>query len=126
MALSDHEQQLLDQMERALYAEDPQFATSLRRASTGSVMRGRAVLGAVGIVIGMGILVAGVATALIPLGVVGFLVMLVGGVAIYAALRPLPDGEAGASANVKAPKVKKSSGFMHRMEDRWNRRHDER
>ncbi len=124
MALSDHEQQLLDQMERALYAEDPQFATSLRRASTGKVMRGRAILGVVGIVVGMGILVAGVATALIPLGVLGFLVMLVGGVAIYAALRPLPENEAVAGGNVKAPKVKKSSGFMHRMEDRWNRRHD--
>lgn len=123
MALSDHEQQLLDQMERALYAEDPQFATNLRRASTGSIMRGRAILGIIGIVIGMGILVTGVATALIPLGVLGFLVMLVGGVAIYAAMRPVPDGDAGPS--VKAPKAKKSSGFMHRMEDRWNRRHDE-
>lgn len=122
MALSDHEQQLLDQMERALYAEDPQFATSLRRASSGPAMRGRAVIGVVGIVLGMAILVAGVATALIPLGILGFLVMLVGGVMIYAAFRPVPAGDAAAAP--KQPRVKKSSGFMHRMEDRWNRRHD--
>ena len=30
MPLSEHEQRLLEQMERALYAEDPKFASSLR------------------------------------------------------------------------------------------------
>ena len=32
MPLSEHEQRLLEQMERALYAEDPKFASSLRSA----------------------------------------------------------------------------------------------
>jgi len=32
MPLSEHEQRLLEQMEKALYAEDPKFATSLRGA----------------------------------------------------------------------------------------------
>lgn len=123
MALSDHEQQLLDQMERALYAEDPQFATSLRRAGSGPAMRGRAVIGVIGIVVGMAVLVAGVATALIPLGVLGFLIMLIGGVAIYAAFRPVPTADGGAPT-AQQPRAKKSNGFMHRMEDRWNRRHD--
>jgi hypothetical protein len=30
--LSEHEQRLLEQMERALYAEDPKFVSSLRGA----------------------------------------------------------------------------------------------
>jgi hypothetical protein len=32
VALSDREQKLLEQMEKALYAEDPKFASSLRRS----------------------------------------------------------------------------------------------
>ena len=32
MALSDREQKLLEQMEKALYAEDPKFASTLRRS----------------------------------------------------------------------------------------------
>jgi hypothetical protein len=31
MPLSDHEQRMLDQIESALYAEDPKFASSVRR-----------------------------------------------------------------------------------------------
>ena len=30
MPLSDHEQRMLDQIESALYAEDPKFASSVR------------------------------------------------------------------------------------------------
>ena len=37
MPLSEHEQRLLEQMERALYAEDPKFASALR----GHDLRGR-------------------------------------------------------------------------------------
>ena len=37
MPLSEHEQRLLEQMEKALYAEDPKFATSLQ--SRGGMVR---------------------------------------------------------------------------------------
>ena len=33
MPLSDHEQRMLDQIESALYAEDPKFASSVRGGS---------------------------------------------------------------------------------------------
>ncbi|EBF6878346.1 DUF3040 domain-containing protein, partial [Salmonella enterica subsp. enterica serovar Saintpaul] len=32
MPLSEHEQQLLEQMEQALYAEDPKFASQMQGA----------------------------------------------------------------------------------------------
>ena len=41
MPLSEHEQRLLEQMERALYAEDPKFAPSLRSGAAGRASRGR-------------------------------------------------------------------------------------
>ena len=61
MPLSEHEQRLLEQMEKALYAEDPKFATSLRSAPGARAARGRAALGVLGLLAGIGLLVAGAA-----------------------------------------------------------------
>ena len=43
--LSEHEQRVLEQMEQALYAEDPRFATSLVGKSEARQRRRRAALG---------------------------------------------------------------------------------
>ena len=51
--LSEHEQRLLEQMERALYAEDPKFVSSLRGTDLRSHHRRRAVQSAVGFVLGI-------------------------------------------------------------------------
>ena len=48
MPLSEHEQRLLEQMERALYAEDPKFATALRGSDLRGRYRRRAAYGAIG------------------------------------------------------------------------------
>ncbi|MHB1164649.1 MAG: DUF3040 domain-containing protein [Candidatus Nanopelagicales bacterium] len=127
MPLSEHEQRLLEQMEKALYAEDPKFATSLRSAPGARAARGRAALGVLAVLAGMGLLLAGVATTVIALGVLGFVVMLVGAVILYSAFgtrAPETAGEA-AAAPAEAPRSRKSSGFMDRMEDRWRRRSDD-
>ena len=47
MPLSEHEQRLLEQMERALYAEDPKFASSLRGKDPRSNFRRRVLLAGV-------------------------------------------------------------------------------
>lgn len=131
MPLSEHEQRLLEQMERALYAEDPKFATSLR-SGPGRASRGRAALGVLVLFAGVALLMVGVIMPLIPLGVVGFVVMVVGAVLAYSGLRGRPatetaatgSGEGGAApAPAKAPK--RSNGFMDKLEDRWRRRRDE-
>ena len=76
MPLSEHEQRLLEQMERQLYADDPKLASTLRGTGRSLRSRHQVVLGAIGIVLGLVLLVAGVAAPLWPLGVAGFLVML--------------------------------------------------
>ena len=127
MPLSEHEQRLLEQMEKALYAEDPKFATSLR--STGGVAsRGRAALGVVAVLAGLGVLLAGMAMALPFLGVFGFVVMLAGAVLTYFAFTR-GGGTASESATTDAsapsapkPQPPRSSGFMDRMEERWRKR----
>ena len=125
MPLSEHEQRLLEQMEKALYAEDPKFATSLRSTPGARAARGRAALGVLGVLAGLGLLLAGVATTLIIVGVVGFTIMLAGSVLVYSAFQARPVDDAAAPTTESAPRSHKSSGFMDRMEDRWRRRSED-
>ncbi len=125
MPLSEHEQRLLEQMEKALYAEDPKFATSLRSASGTRAARGRAALGVLAVLAGLGLLLAGVATMLIIVGVLGFVLMLTGSVLVYSAFRVRPVEDVAAPPTEAPSRSRKSSGFMDRMEDRWRRRSED-
>ncbi|MDO9486333.1 MAG: DUF3040 domain-containing protein [Actinomycetota bacterium] len=125
MPLSEHEQRLLEQMERALYAEDPKFATSLRSSSMARASRGRAALGVLIVFAGIGCLVTSMAMQATPLGILGFAVMLIGAVLVYTAfLRPRAGAET-AEGEQPAPKAKTPStktSFMDRVEGRWRKR----
>lgn len=137
MPLSEHEQRLLEQMEKALYAEDPKFATTLRSARGTKASRGRGALGVLAILAGLGLLLAGVATTVIALGVLGFVAMLIGCVIVYSAFQSrgvvVEDAEA-ASGPASGPagstgqggsSGQGGTGFMDRMEDRWRRRNED-
>jgi hypothetical protein len=133
MPLSEHEQRLLEQMERALYAEDPKFATSMRNPRTVAGDKRRVALGVVAFLIGIGLLLAGVATQLVVVGVVGFLAMLGGIWLAVLAFRPRtenPAAAAGAAASaprsIRTARSKKRSGgsLAERMEERWRRRRE--
>lgn len=122
MPLSEHEQRLLEQMERALYAEDPKFATSLRTPADRRGSRRRSALAVVLALIGAGVLVGGVAWSLVPVGVLGFVIMLGGTFLLVNTLsnvRRTPP--AGAAAPAPQPR---KVGFMDRVEERWRRRHE--
>lgn len=126
MPLSDHEQRLLEQMERALYAEDPKFADALRKSRSATMDRKGVALGAVGILVGLALLVSGVATQIVVLGILGFIGMLGGAFLSYRAVtKTAEEGEAGtAGAAPRAPRPSKQSGggFMNRLEERWQQR----
>ncbi len=127
MPLSEHEQRLLEQMERALYAEDPKFATALRSPADRRGTRRRSALGVVIALVGAAVLVGGVAASLIVVGVLGFVVMLAGTFFVVASIsnsrRPAAaePSEAAAPSPASAPR---RSRFMDRVEERWRRRHD--
>jgi len=80
--LSEHEQRLLEQMERALSAEDPRLASALR-GSAAARRRHRTMVGSVaGFVLGLVMLMAGVINArFLVVSVAGFVLMLVCAVA---------------------------------------------
>ncbi|MBK6872459.1 MAG: DUF3040 domain-containing protein [Kineosporiaceae bacterium] len=132
MPLSDNEQRLLEQMERALYAEDPKFASTMRGVARRHGYLSRLIIGLLAVVIGLVVLLLGVAKGMVLIGVLGFLAMLGGTVFAFSARRRSgPTGVVTATGGVRPPaagrKSKGSKGtFMQRMEQRWDRRRDER
>ncbi|MCZ3386913.1 MAG: DUF3040 domain-containing protein [Actinomycetia bacterium] len=122
MPLSEHEQRLLEQMERQLYAEDPKLASTLRGTGRSLRSRHRLLFGVIGVGAGLALLVAGAASQLWPLGVAGFLVMLGGGWWASTGWQGAARGPTPASP--QTPKSSQRSGFMHRIEERWDRRRD--
>src|SRR5215204_2419367 len=73
--LSEHEQRLFDQIERSL-AEDPKFASAVRSTDPRFHARRRIILAAIAVLVGLAVLIFGVAGKNPLLGVAGFVVML--------------------------------------------------
>ena len=125
MPLSDHEQKLLAQMEQALYAEDPKFATTLtgRQRGVGSVSR--ALVAVASVALGLTLIIVGISNDWLWLSVIGFVVMFGGVVFAVAApaSRTVPDAPARGSAP-RGPAPRAKSSFVQRMEERWERRAD--
>lgn len=148
MALSEREQQMLEEMEQALYAEDPRFATSMKGGPLGGDLRRRRIIGAVGVVAGLGLVLLGVSTS-VWVGVVGFVVIVA---SLAVALTPRREGglqavqadgslgaprkpggrvprgartgrpAKGAARPGRAARPQKSGTFMQRLEQRWEQR----
>ncbi len=137
MPLSEHEQRMLEQIESALYAEDPKFASTVRGGRLRSATGRRRIQSAALFVLGLCLLVAGIALPVKPGGfpiisLLGFIVMFGAGVLLL--LGSSSSGRRGEDASQAghggsaAPgrgKQRKSGGFAARMEDRFRRRFEQ-
>ena len=130
MPLSEHEQRMLEQMERALYAEDPKFATALEGSGLRTYTRRRVYQAVAGFLVGIALLMAGMVAQQIWVSVVGFLVMLGCAVLAVTGWRKAPKpgeqpaaGAAGAAGARRQTRQRRS--MMDRIEQRWQRRRDE-
>src|SRR5215469_8004533 len=74
--LSEHEQRQLEQIEQALYADYPKLAQAVRAKDPRIHYKRRVVEAAIGFLLGVGLLLAGVVSKVILIGVGGFVVML--------------------------------------------------
>lgn len=132
MPLSEHEQRLLDQIERALYAEDPKFASNVRGARMRSPSRRRRLQGIALFAIGLVLLIVGimlpVRLASIPVvSVIGFLVMFGGAVfAIFARGGGGDGDEAEQAEDMPTGGGGGKSSLAQRMEERFRRRFEDR
>ncbi|MBS1697211.1 MAG: DUF3040 domain-containing protein [Actinobacteria bacterium] len=123
MPLSEQEQRLLDEMERHLMQNDADVVSA--HAGDRALSYRNLIYGAVLLLAGVGGLIVGVMVgnvAGILIGVVAFAAMLGG---LMLALTPVHrsgDREPAAGTKAKEP----SASFMDRMNDRWDRRHEER
>lgn len=126
MALSEREQELLAQLEKQLN-DDPAFASTMTGSqplvapAVASSPR-NLVIGALIAVVGLGLIIAGVSTKLILLGVLGFVVAAAG--VYFATTAPKNAKAAGSTATSRqAPsKSKGNSRFMQNLENKWDER----
>ena len=142
MPLSEHEQRQLEQIEQALYREDPKFGR-LVRSSDPRVHHKRKLLQAfVGVLIGAGVLAAGLVTHRVYLEAAGAAVlalslvwMMVSWRRHVARTRPAQSPQSPAQSKVAPARSGGSSKparsgqtrrarLMERMEERWRRRQE--
>ncbi|RBY85571.1 DUF3040 domain-containing protein [Blastococcus sp. TF02A-30] len=136
MPLSEHEQRLLEQIERALVDDDPKFASSVRTGDRRLKARRRLQIGAALVVVGFAALVGGAVAESVILGVIGFLVAF-GGAALavlnYKAATgaveagPTPAGGRGPAGTGRGGRAARAGRqpLKNRLEERFRRRYDQ-
>jgi len=125
MPLSEHEQRLLDEIEQALWAEDPKFASSVRSARPRSRVRMMLALSAVGVILGLAVVMIGLTANLIVVGVLGFVLIVGSCVAAASALRGPRHSTASAAINTPSTPPSRQNNLRTKMEDRMRRRFEE-
>lgn len=129
MPLSEHEQRMLEQIESALYAEDPKFAHAVRSTNPQVHYKRRIVKAALGFVVGVCTLMAGLVinegTVTIAVSVTGFLLMVVccvWALTSWKRMTGIGNEPAQGGGGQEKPAKPAKTGFMERMEERWRRR----
>jgi hypothetical protein len=122
MALSEQEQRLLEEMERGLYQNDADFVATVgqRRGKPNYTV---VVVGALLALAGIATIIVGVVIHQTLVGALGFVVMFAG---VLLAIAPPRRGEPIAPTSSPRGKPRKAAGFMDNLNDRWDKRQDER
>ena len=136
MPLSEHEQRLLEQIERALVDDDPKFASSVRTGDRRLKSRRRLQIGATLVVVGFAILVGGAVAQEWLIGALGSLIAF-GGLALAVlnykvATGAVESGPAPTSGRGPSGPARGSRGsrggrqpLKSRLEERFRRRYDQ-
>jgi hypothetical protein len=134
--LSEHEQRLLEQIERALVDDDPKFASSVRTGDRRGKARRKLQIGALLVIVGLAVLVGGAVAQSFIVGALGSLVMF-GGAALgvlndTAATGAVEAGSAPAGARGSAAPGRSGrrgrggrQPLKNRLEERFRRRYDQ-
>jgi hypothetical protein len=134
--LSEHEQRLLEQIERALVDDDPKFASSVRTGDRRLKARRKLQLGAFLVVVGMAVLVGGAVAQSFLIGALGSLISF-GGLALGVLNYKVATGVVEAPTAASGPRGAAAPGrgargsrgsrqpLKSRLEERFRRRYDQ-
>ena len=142
MPLSEEELRLLEQMERALVAEDPKLASTMRGTSFRRHARRRAYIAGAAFLVGVAVLMTGAVLQQTVVGILGFVMMLASAYVALSSWRGQAGGEdqsettdphapftliEGGRAKKRASKGRthQHHSMMERFEERWRRRRDQ-
>jgi hypothetical protein len=116
--LSDHEQKILEEIEKSLYQEDPKFARDVKRRSPQMSERRRVKLGVLLFLVGFGILIGFFITSNIVIGVVAFGAMVGGIVLIAGSIKGLTLGRGGPGSGPRDRLMKSFEQWESRVRKR--------
>jgi hypothetical protein len=123
--LSEHERRQLEQIEQALRADDPRFADAVAAADPRVHYRRQVIAAALGLAIGVGLLLAGVMINVIVIAVAGFVVMLACSLWVVTSYRRMTGSTTGrAPAKGRRAGKQAGAGLMGRLEECWRRRQE--
>ena len=136
MPLSEHEQRLLEQIERALVDDDPKFASSVRSGDRRLKARRKLQIGGLLLIVGLAVMIGGVVAQSILIGILGAVVMFAGLPLVALNYKSATGGaEAGSgAASGPAGPIGKGRGragrsrrqpLKNRLEERFRRRYDQ-
>ena len=135
MPLSEHEQRQLEQIEQALYREDPKFGRLVRSSDPRVHYKRRLLQAFIGVLIGAGALAAGLVTHRLYLQAAGAAVLVLSLVWMMvswrrhlARTRPAPSNAVRAQPGGPGKPARsgqtRRARMMERMEERWRRRQE--
>jgi Flp pilus assembly protein TadB len=128
--LSEHEQRQLEQIEQALYREDPKFGRVVRSSDPRVHYKRKLVQALIGVLIGAGLVAAGVVTHRTYLELAGAVVLVLS--LLWAAVNwrqhtarvRAARGRDKSRPDRRKPPSGGRAGLMERLEERWRRRQD--
>jgi hypothetical protein len=131
MPLSEHEQRLLEQIERALYADDPKLASTIRSTNPRVYIVRRLWRSFALFLLGLATLIAAVivngGVPGVVLGLVGFALMLLAALRLAADLKRLSGRPDVSTRQARTSRTSpRKAPFMERVEERWRRRWEDR
>jgi Protein of unknown function (DUF3040) len=133
MPLPEHEQRQLQEIEQALYRDDPKFGRRMRASDPQARYKRKLIAAQLGVVIGVGLLPAGAVTHRVYLEAIGVVIVLLS--LVWAAVswrrhvaRVRPARSRAGITTAKGTKHQlgqtRRARMMKRLEERWRRRQE--
>ncbi len=129
--LSEHEQRQLEQIEQALYREDPKFGRLVRSSDPRVHYKRKLVQGLIGVLVGAGLVAAGLVThhvyleaAGAPIALLSLMWTLITWRRHAARVRPARAKLKSVGSGPPRAALTRRARMMERMEERWKRRQE--